>query len=179
MGTENLKSVRFSASGSSYSSGKDMVHVKSYIQDIDLGAPSTRIHIVREQGTPPTEQKDSQTIATDAPWSKQFELWNNPWEFVSAATANKATVSSQTVFGQEYTVVTLSLQNKYKVSGYINDKNLIEKIQTWIDPNNTLVETIFRDYMDFKGPKFPTMIIEKQADELALILIVHDVTPNV
>ena len=71
------------------------------------------------------------------------------------------------------------MQNKYKVSGFINDQNMIEKIQAWIDPNETLVETIYRDYQDFNGLKFPTMIIEKQAGELAMIVIVNDVKANV
>lgn len=172
MGSANLKTIHFTGSGSSYASGKDVAHVKSYTRDIDLNAPSTRIQIVREQGT------ETQSIAADAPWSKQFELWTNPFEFVKAAMANKATTETQTVFGQKFTVVTFTLQNKYKVSGFINDQNLVEKIQAWIDPNNTLVETTYREYKDFNGVQFPTMIIEKQADELALIVIVNDVKPN-
>jgi hypothetical protein len=178
MGSENLKTIRFSASGSSYISGKDRSYVKSYTRDIDLNTPATRIQMVSEKGTPPTEQKENQNIATDAPWSNQYELWTYPWEFVKAAVANNATVSTQTVSAAKFTVVTFTVQNKYKVSGFINDKNLIEKIQTWIDPNNTLVETIYRDYMDFHGFQFPTTIIEKQSGELAKILMVSDVKPN-
>jgi len=75
-------------------------------------------------------------------------------------------VSTQTVFAEKFTVVTFLVQNKYKVSGFINDKNMIEKIQAWIDPHETLVETTYRDYQDFNGLKFPTMIIEKHADEV-------------
>jgi hypothetical protein len=178
MGSANLKTLRYSGSGSSYKAGKDLTYVKAYTRDIDLGVPSTRIQIVREQGTPPAEQNDSQSIAAGAPWLQQFELWTNPWEFVKAAVANNATVTTETVSAQKFTVVTFNIQNKYKISGFINDKNLIEKIQTWIDPNNTLVETTYRDYMDFNGFNFPTMIIEKQSGELALVLIVNDVKPN-
>jgi len=98
--------------------------------------------------------------------------------FLKAAAAKKATVSSQTVFAEKFTVLTFTVQNKYKVSGFVNAQNMIEKIQTWIDPNETLVETVYRDYQDFGGMKFPTMIIEKQASELSLILIVTDVKPN-
>ena len=174
MGSANLKTIRYSGSGSSYAAGKDVTWVKSYRRDIDLSGPSTRIQIVRDQGIPPVDQ----SIGADATWSKQFELWTNPWMFVTAAGANNATVSSQTVFAQKYTVVTFMLRNKYKVSGFINDQNMIEKIQAWIDPNETLVETTYREYQDFKGMKFPTMIIEKQAGELALIVIVNDVTAN-
>ena len=172
MGSGNLKSIRYSGSGSSYTAGKDALWVKSYTRDIDLGVPASRVQIVREQGT------ETRDVGTDAAWSKQFELWTNPWTFLKGAAANKATVSTQTVFAEKFTVVTFLVQNKYKVSGFINDKNMIEKIQAWIDPHETLVETTYRDYQDFNGLKFPTMIIEKHADELAMIVIVNDVKAN-
>jgi hypothetical protein len=172
MGTANLKTIRYSGSGSTYTAGKDVAWVKSYTRDIDLGVPTSRAQIVREHGT------ETQNIAADAPWSRQFELWTNPWMFLKGAAANKATVSSQTVFAEKFMVVTFTLQNKYKVSGFINDKNMIEKIQAWIDPNETLVETTYRDYQDFNGVKLPTMIIEKQAGELAMIVVVTDGKAN-
>jgi hypothetical protein len=172
MGTANLKTIRYSGSGSSYIGGKNAVWLKSYTRDIDLGGPTSRVQIVREQGT------ETQNVGTDAAWSKQFELWTNPWTFLKGAAANNATLSTQTVFAQKFTVVTFKVQNKYKVSGFINDKNMIEKIQAWIDPNETLVETTYRDYQDFNGLKFPTMIIENQAGELAMIVVVNDVKAN-
>ena len=178
MGSANLKSIRYSGSGSSYTGGKNAVWVKSYTRDIDLSAPSSRVQIVRDQGASSGDTTESQNVGTDAPWSKQFELWTNPWAFLKGAAARNATVSTQTVFAQKYTVVTFTVQNKYKVSGFINDKDMIEKIQAWIDPNDTLVETIYRDYQDFNGLKFPTMIIESQAGELAMIVLVNDVKVN-
>jgi len=172
MGSANLKTIRYSGSGSSYTGGKNAVWVKSYTRDIDLSMPASRVQIVREQGT------ETQNVGPDAAWSKQFELWTNPWTFLKGAAANNATVSTQTVFAEKFTVVTFTLQNKYRVSGFINGKNMIEKIQAWVDPNETLVETTYRDYQDFNGLKFPTMIIEKQADELAMIVLVDDVKAN-
>jgi hypothetical protein len=173
MGSSNLKTIHYSGSGSSYTGGKNAAWVKSYVRDIDLGATTSRAQIIRDQGTP-----ESQNISIDAPWSKQFELWTNPWMFLKGAAANNATVSSQNVFAQKLTVVSFMVQNKYKVSGFIDDKNVIVRIQTWIDPNQTLVETIFRDYQDFNGLKVPTMIIENQGGELAMIVLVSDVKTN-
>jgi hypothetical protein len=40
------------------------------------------------------------------------------------------------------------------------------------------VETTYRDYQDFNGVKFPTMIIENQAGELAMIVVVNDAKGN-
>ena len=172
IGSANLKTIHYSGSGSSYTGGKEAVWVKSYTRDIDLGVPESREQIVRPQGT------ESRNVSIDAPWSKQYELWTNPWAFLKGAAANNATVSSQTVFAQKFTVVSFMIQNKYKVSGFIDDKNIIEKIQTSIDPNQTPVETIFRDYQDFNGLKVPTMIIENQAGELAMIILVNDAKAN-
>jgi len=173
-GAGNLKTIRYSGSGSSYTAGKDVVWMKSYTREIDLSVPTSKVQIVRQQGTP-AESRDNQNIGTDAPWSKQYELWTNPWAFAKAAVANNAAVSTQTLFGEKYTVATFTLQNKYKVSGFINGENRLERIQTWIDPNETLVETIYREYQDFNGLKFPTLIIEKHANELAMIVVVNDV----
>jgi hypothetical protein len=178
MGSQDLKTLHYSGSGSSYTAGKNIAFVKSYSRDLDINASLSRTQIVREQGTPPAESKETQNITADAPWSKQFELWTNPWVFLKAAAANRATLSTQSVFAEKYTVLTFTVQNRYKVSGFVNAQNMIEKIQTWIDPNETLLETTYREYQDFGGLKFPTMIVEKQADELALILIVKDVKAN-
>src|SRR4030095_13874861 len=80
-----------------------------------------------------------------------------------------------------YNVVSFSLENKYKVVGYINDKNLVERVQTWVD-NDTLgdmlAETSYDLYTDFGGVKFPTSIIEKQGGFPVLILSVTEVKPN-
>jgi len=177
--TSNLKTLRYTASGSSYAAaGKNVALVKTYTRDLDINSPKSREQITRESGTPPTTATETQNLDSGTPWERQFGLWTNPWVFLKAAAANKATVSSQTVFAEKFTVLTFTVQNKYKVSGFVNAQNMIEKIQTWIDPNETLVETVYRDYQDFGGMKFPTMIIEKQASELSLILIVTDVKPN-
>jgi len=176
--TSNLKTLRYIASGSSYSAGKNIAFVKTYVRDLDINTPASRTQITREEGTPPAESSEMQNIDSSSPWARQFELWSNPWVFLKAAAANKATVSTQTIFAEKFTVLTLTVQNKFKVSAFVNAQNMIEKIQTWIDPNETLVETVYRDYQDFGGMKFPTMIVEKQASELALILIVTNVKPN-
>jgi hypothetical protein len=72
--------------------------------------------------------------------------------------------------------VTFTLPGDYKVVGYINDKDLVEKVETWIgEKGDRLVEAYYRDYTDFNGVKVPTMITQKHAGTLSLILIVKDV----
>src|SRR5207244_958804 len=86
-----------------------------------------------------------------------------------------------TIDGVRYNIVTISIQNKYKLVGYIDERNLVEKVQTWIDSDvlgDMLAEAWYSDYKDFGGVKFPTTIVEKQAGFPVLILTVSDVKPN-
>ncbi len=72
--------------------------------------------------------------------------------------------------------MTFTLPGQHVMNGYFNDKDLIEKVETTIgERNNVLVETLYRDYSDFDGVKFPAMITEKLGGELSLILIIKDV----
>jgi hypothetical protein len=64
-----------------------------------------------------------------------LDFWTTPYGFLKAAAANSATVASQKIGSKNYTVVTFIGQNKAKVNGYINDQNMIEKVETWIDAN--------------------------------------------
>ena len=90
-------------------------------------------------------------------------------------------LNRRTVMGIPYTVVTFMVQNKYKVSGYIDDKNMVYKVETWVDNTvlgDMLVEAIYTDYKDYTGAKVPTTIINKQDGRNTLLLIVDEVKPN-
>ena len=104
-----------------------------------------------------------------------------PFAFLKGAMAGNATVEPRTVMGIPYTVVTFMVQNKYKVSGYIDDKNMVYKVETWVDNTvlgDMLVEAIYTDYKDYTGAKVPTTIINKQAGRNTLLLVVDEVKPN-
>ena len=73
-------------------------------------------------------------------------------------------------------MITFTLPGGHTVVGYINDKDLIERVETKAgDQNDVPVEALYRDYADLNGLKFPTMIIEKQAGAPSLILVVKEV----
>ena len=66
--------------------------------------------------------------------------------------ANDTTIESKTVLGVPYTVATFTLQNKYKVSGYIDDKKMVARVETWVDHyllGDLHVEVVYSDYQDF------------------------------
>ena len=187
MGADNLKTIQFSGMGSNAGIGQNTnpkaawptVRVKAYSREIDFSATSSHVQMVRVQAG--ADQTQNQYIASDAPWNTQFSFWLTPFGFIKGAIANNATIKSETIDGAKYNVATFTLQNKYKVVGYINDQNLVERVQTWIDNDvlgDMLAEAWYSVYKDFGGVKFPTMIVEKQAGFPVLILSVSEVKPN-
>jgi glyoxylase-like metal-dependent hydrolase (beta-lactamase superfamily II) len=202
MGADTLKTIQYSASGSDFALGQaynpnspwPRFIDKTYTRMVDFEAPASRVDRIRLQGEDPPrgggqqpirgEQPQNQTVIVNAstPWVQQLEIWMTPHGFLkAAAAAGNATVGSQTMGGKKYTVVTFTGQNKAKVNGYINDQNMVERVETWIDNTvlgDTLFEALYTDYKDFGGVKFPTRIVQKQGGYPTLDLTVGDVKPN-
>jgi len=188
MGVENLKTLQFSGEGSNAGIGQNInpktgwptVRVKSYTRQIDINAGTSSAQLVRVQNGAETQQ--NQVIQANAPWDQQFDFWITPYGFLKGAMANPVTLRAGTISGTNYKVVTFVLQNKYKVEGYINDQNLVERVHTWIDNDvlgDMLVEGVYSDYKDFDGVKAPTFMIVKQGGFPTLILAVNNVKANV
>jgi glyoxylase-like metal-dependent hydrolase (beta-lactamase superfamily II) len=188
MGAENLKTLQFTGGGSSTGIGQNvnpsapwpLVRVKTYTRQIDFDAFASNVQAIRVQNNAETPQ--NQVIPSNAPWAQQFDIWITPYGFLKGAMANPVTLRSDKVFGVAYKVVTFTLQNKYKVEGYINDQNLVERVRTWIDNDvlgDTLVEAVYNEYKDFGGLKVPTLQIVKQANYPTQIVGVSDAKPNV
>jgi glyoxylase-like metal-dependent hydrolase (beta-lactamase superfamily II) len=105
-------------------------------------------------------------------WAQQLETWIPPWGFLKGAAANSASVKAETVGGKRYQAVTFNSPIKspggqpYKVVGYINNQNLVEKVQTWLENpifGDMLVEAEYTQYRDAaNGLKFPTQIVQKR-----------------
>jgi glyoxylase-like metal-dependent hydrolase (beta-lactamase superfamily II) len=130
------------------------------------------------------EQNQNQTtvVSPNTPWVQQLELWMMPHGFLQASAKNNATLSTKTVGGKKYNVLTFTGQNKAKVNGYINDQNMVERVETWIDNamlGDMLFDATYSNYKDFGGVKFPTRIVQKQGDYPILDLTITDVKPNV
>jgi len=96
---------------------------------------------------------------------------------------NNATAKTQTVAvaGRKYTVLSFTGQNKAMVNGYINDQNLVERVETWVDNpvlGDTSFEAVYSDYKDFGGVKFPMHLVQRQGSYPILDLTISDVKPN-
>ena len=203
LGSTDLKTIEYSGSGADFALGQapnpsspwPRFNDKTYTRSIDFDALTSRVQRVRTQGENPPrggggqpvvgEQKQNLVITPGSPQAGTLRdelTLALPFSFLkSAAASSDATVKSQKVAGKRYTVFSFPPANKARVSGYLNNQNLLEKIEGRID-NNVLgdipVEAAFSDYKDFNGLKFPTHILQKQGGYPVLDLTVSDVKAN-
>jgi len=201
MGVDGLKTVQYSATGFDFALGQapnpsspwpKFVN-KTYTRAVNFDAPASKVDRVRVQGENPPrgggqqpivgDQPQSQTIivAADTPWAQQLEIWMLPHGFLRAAAKRGATVEAKTVGGKKVNVVTFMGDNKAKVNGYINDQNLVERVETWIDNpflGDMLFEAIYSDYKSAGGAQFPMHIVQKQGGYPTFDLRLTDVQAN-
>ena len=102
-------------------------------------------------------------------WTQALNIWTTPWGFLKGAAANNATVRQQG--GQQ--VVSFSPANlkspsgqTYTVTGYINNQNLVTKVETRVEHavvGDLLVEFEYSNYQNMNGVQVPTRIVQRQA----------------
>lgn len=200
IGVDTLKTVQFSATGYDFALGQAPNPAspwpkfinKSYTRSVDFDASASKVDRVRAQSeTPPRgggqqpivgDQPVSQTIVgTSAPWVQQLEIIMLPHGFLRAAAARSATVESRSVAGKRYSVVSFTGDNRARVSGYINDQNLVERVETQIDNpffGDMPFEAIYSDYKDVGGAKFPGHIVQRQGGYPIFDLTLSDIKAN-
>jgi len=188
MGVDGLDSITLSGAGSNSilgqmpSPGGPFVrnNASDYTRTIDFSQPALRASGttfgVPLGGATAVQGAFNQYITPMTPggWTQQLSIWTTPWGFLKGAAANSATVKVQTIGGRRYNVVAWSPAAKspsgksYQVVGYINDQNLVEKVDTWVEHlifGDMLVETTYGDYRDNNGLKFPQTIVQKQGGD--------------
>jgi hypothetical protein len=181
LGGETVKTVHYAGSGSSYivssgpvpAAGWPHTVMKSYVRDLNLERITSKLQMVREEGTPPAAHELSAITDATSPWSSQYQFWITPHGFLRGVSIYGANVGSKTVYGTMYKTVSFTVPGDHQIIGYINESDLLEKIETSI--GEVAIEAQFHEYADFNGTKFPTMITEKHGGELSLILIVKEV----
>jgi glyoxylase-like metal-dependent hydrolase (beta-lactamase superfamily II) len=201
MGADTLNTIEYSGSGNDFAIGQAYSGTspwpkfidKTYTRQVDFRVPASKMDRIRLQGENPPrgggqqpvrgEQPQNQTIVVgpNTPWVQQLEIWMLPQGFLRAAAANNTTVKSQIIGGKRFTVVSFVGQNKAAVNGYINDQNLVERVETMIDNpvlGDMAFEAVYTDYRDFGGVKFPMHIVQRQGGFPILDLTVSDVKPN-
>jgi glyoxylase-like metal-dependent hydrolase (beta-lactamase superfamily II) len=181
-------------------------YLKSFTRIIDFNNAAMRDESVRIQGENPPrggggqpiagEQRQVQFVQGDYAWNeagkemaprpweateRQHQIWVTPQGFVRAALAHETATKSVTMDGRKMTVISFTSKGRMKADAYVNDENLIERIESWYGHpviGDTKVDTRFSDYRDFAGIKFPGKIIQYQDGNPTVDLDVTAVTVN-
>jgi glyoxylase-like metal-dependent hydrolase (beta-lactamase superfamily II) len=181
-------------------------NAKSFTRSINYDTVSQRDEILRTQAEQPPrggggqpvlgEQRQLQMVSGTHAWNqvgdtanpalvaapdRLHQLWITPHGVIKAALAHNATVQSRTEGDKKLTIVAFTVPGRLKVSAIVNDRNLVEKVDSWItNPvvGDMQVETTYSDYRDFGSVKFPTKIVQKTGGFPALDLTLTDVQPN-
>lgn len=180
-------SLRVTAAGSAYVPGagdageRQHMRLQALSQELDLAAPrfsETAVIVDTRAGAKEPARKTSRVAGADSPWTDQYALWTTPAGFLAGAAARSPRVGTETLFGRSYRVVTLTTPSGHDVRGYVNEENVLERTRTEIEQQGgkkVAYEAIYLDWTDFDGLKYPSLIIQKENDELARILIVDKV----
>jgi hypothetical protein len=110
-----------------------------------------------------------------------LQIWLTPHGFLKGAAENHASAQAGEDAGKKVMILTFTA-GKNKIVGTIDAQNMVTKVDTWM-PNPVLgdmpVETVFSDYKDFNGVKFPAHIVQTQGGFATLDLTVTNAQANV
>src|SRR5215467_9546342 len=205
MGVEGLNSIHYYGVAQNGNLGQNnnsnqpwpMTAANDYVRAIDFSKPASRAtwqtYAVPVTGGAAALNPGQQNITPEnMTWAQQLEIWITPWGFLKGAAANNGTERPQTVGGKRHQVVTFNAPVKssggqpYKLVGYINNQNLVEKVQTWLENpifGDMLVEAEYTQYREgANGLKFPASIVQTRGGWptfTAYILGAHANPPNI
>ena len=151
------------------------------------------------------EQKQNNEVAGNYAWNvagpnqvaqfgatleeRKLQIWMTPHGFLKAAKLGngcainwecEAKVSKKTEAGKPVTVISVGF-GKYPMEAFVDDKNMITKVEAKsANPvlGDMLIVTNYSDYKDYAGVKFPTRITQTQGAYPTFDLMVKEVKPN-
>ena len=184
MGAETLTSIHYFGVAQTGNLGQNnnanqpwpMASASDYVRAIDFSQLASRAtwvtYATPVQGGAVTQGQGQQNVTPqNQAWAQQLEIWITPWGFLKGAAANNATVQSQTIEGRRYQAVSWNAPIKspggqpYRLVGFINNQNLVERVQTWLEHpvfGDMLVEAEYLHYRDTNGLKFPARIVQRR-----------------
>jgi glyoxylase-like metal-dependent hydrolase (beta-lactamase superfamily II) len=182
LGADGLNSITVSGSASNVNFGQSkniqgpytLAPITNYPRAIDLNASASRATgqtAPAQPGGNPGAFNQNITAAQTA-WAQQLEIALTPWGFLKGAAASNPVVHTERMNGKTYNVVSYSAQQKapggqwYVVTGYINDQNEIDRVETRLDNpilGDLLVENTYSTYQSFGALKVPTKMTQRRA----------------
>jgi glyoxylase-like metal-dependent hydrolase (beta-lactamase superfamily II) len=153
--------------------------ITNYVRVIDLAAPASR-HTGATSNigpggsttiTPGTffQQVAPQQADVSSPWAGSLEFYITPWGFLKGAAENNATAGRRRADGKNYTVlswspkVTAPSGKNYTINGYVNDQNIVERVETWLGENimgDMHILAAYTGWKDFGGVLAPSRIVQ-------------------
>ena len=149
--------------------------INNYVRVIDLSAPASRATGATNnigpggsttltpgtffQGVTPQQADVSQ------PWAGSLELYLTPWGFLKGAAENNATARKS----GKFTVVSWSPKVKapsgkdYVINGYVDNKNMVDHVETWLGENimgDMHIVSTYSGWKDYGGVIAPTKIVQ-------------------
>ena len=192
----DFRSIQYSGSGAVFTLGQSVsptspwprVELKSFTRTVDYERLASRNEAVGLQGPVAMQfladgRAWGQTGANVTPASpaattdRQLQIWLTPHGFLKGAMANNARVKRGKV-----TMVTFTAPGNYRVTGTISADNLVEKVESSLDNpvlGDMKVETIYSNYRDFGGFKFPGKMVQMQGGFPVFDLTVSEARANV
>jgi glyoxylase-like metal-dependent hydrolase (beta-lactamase superfamily II) len=153
--------------------------INNYVRVIDLTGPASRAMGATNNPAgggatipmPGTffQQVTPQQADVSQPWANSVELYITPWGFLKGAAANNATASRRKADGKNYTVLTWSPAVKapsgksYVISGYVNEQNIVDRVETWLGDNimgDMHILATYTGWKDFGGVMAPSKIVQ-------------------
>lgn len=150
--------------------------IDNYVRVIDLSAPLSR-HTGSTNNIGPGgsttiipgtffQQVTPEQADVSRPWAQSLELYITPWGFLKGAEANNATARKD----GRYTVLSWSPTVKapsgraYTINAYVNGRNLIERVETWLGENimgDMHIVATYSGWKDFGGGAMaPSKIVQ-------------------
>ncbi|MGB7218445.1 MAG: hypothetical protein WBD07_06520, partial [Vicinamibacterales bacterium] len=194
MGADGLNSITYSGTarngqfGQSKAIGNplgpnNLTQITAYTRTLNFGQADNPMALV-SRATGPTMppavpgapapmpgvfNQNISAMQVSANFGQALNVLATPWGFLKAAAANNATATAQG--GQQ--VVSFSPANlmspsgqRYTVTGYINNQNLVTKVETRVEHavvGDLLREFEYSNYSNRNGVQVPGRIVEKQA----------------
>jgi glyoxylase-like metal-dependent hydrolase (beta-lactamase superfamily II) len=153
--------------------------INNYVRVIDLTAPASRHTGATNnpagggatQPMPGTffQQVTAQQADVSQPWGNSVEFYITPWGFLKGAAANNATATKGKADGKNYTVLTWSPAVKapsgksYVINGYVDEKNMVDRVETWLGENimgDMQILAVYSGWKDFGGVMAPAKIVQ-------------------
>jgi glyoxylase-like metal-dependent hydrolase (beta-lactamase superfamily II) len=153
--------------------------INDYVRVIDLTAPASRhtgtTNNIGAGGSTTVmpgvffQQVTSQQADVSQPWAGSLEFYITPWGFLKGASENNATLSHRKVAGKNYAVLTWSPTAKapsgksYVINGYVDDKHMVDRVETWLGENmmgDMHIVATYSGWKDFGGVMAPSKIVQ-------------------